>query len=57
MLLYKMAMIAPELVAEQHYFLEELADPPVLWTIRGICIVAGIAALIIYFKMKHKKGE
>lgn len=57
MLVYNMAMIAPELVAEQHYFLEELVNPISLWTIRGICLMAGIVALIIYFKMKHKKGE
>lgn len=57
MLVYNMAMIAPELVAEQHYFLEELVNPISLWTIRGICLTAGIVALIIYFKMKHKKGE
>lgn len=57
MLLKNIAMIAPELVAEQHFFLEEMTNPFVLWGIRGICIIGGIAALIIYYKMKNKKGE
>lgn len=57
MLQNTIAMIAPELVAEQHFFLEELTNPFIVWGIRGICIAGGIAALIIYFKMKNKKGE
>ena len=57
MLQNTIAMIAPELVAEQHFFLEELTNPFILWGIRGICIIGGIAALIMYFKMKNKKGE
>lgn len=57
MLLMSLGMVAPELVARQHYFLEELTTPYVLWGIRGACVVGGITALIIYFKMKSKKGE
>lgn len=57
MLLNTIAMIAPELVAEKHYFLEELLNPLVLWVIRGVCIIGGIVALIIYFIMKNRKGE
>ena len=57
MLLNTIAMIAPELVAEKHYFLEEFTTPYVLWGIRGTFIVGGITALIIYFKMKNKRGE
>lgn len=57
MLLNTIAMIAPELVAEKHYFLEELLNPLVLWVIRGVCIIGGIVALIIYFIMKNGKGE
>lgn len=57
MLFSKLAMIAPEQLKEQHYFLEELANPTSVWIIRGVCITGGIVALIIYFKMKHKRGE
>ena len=57
MLLKYIAAISPEIVAEQHYFLEEMTNPFVVWFIRGICMIGGIVALIIYFKMKNKKGE
>ena len=57
MLLVSLGMVAPELVARQHYFLEELTTPHILWGIRGILIAGGITALIIYFKMKNKRGE
>ena len=50
-------MIAPELVAEQHFFLEEMTNIPVLWSVRVICIIGGVTALLVYFKMKNKKGE
>jgi len=56
-LLGNMAVAAPEDIAERHFFLEELVNPYAIWGIRGICIVAGITALIIYFYMKNKKGE
>lgn len=51
------AVIAPEMVAKQHFFLEELTEPIIVWVIRGICILGGITALVIYYKMKNKKGE
>lgn len=57
MLFVSLGMVAPELVARQHYFLEEFTTPYVLWGIRGTLIVGGITALIIYFKMKNKRGE
>lgn len=57
MLFVSLGMVAPELVARQHYFLEEFTTPYVLWGIRGTFIVGGITALIIYFKMKNKRGE
>ena len=50
-------MIAPELVTEHHFFLEGMTNTFVLWSIRGICVIGGVAALIVYFKMKNKKGE
>lgn len=56
MFLNVITMIAPELVAEQHFFLEELTHPFILWGIRGACVIGGTVALIIYYKMK-KKGE
>ena len=57
MLRMNIAMIDPALVAEQHFFLEELTNPIVIWSIRGICVVGGIVALVVYFRMKNKKGE
>ena len=57
MLRMNIAMIDPALVAEQHFFLEELTNPVVIWSIRGICVVGGIVALVVYFRMKNKKGE
>lgn len=57
MLLNSIAMIAPQLVAEQHFFLEEMTNPFILWGIRGACVIGGITALIVYFKMKNKEGE
>lgn len=57
MLLGNMGMIAPELVLEKHYFLEGLGNPIALWGIRGLCIAGGIAALIVYFKLKNGKED
>lgn len=56
MLVENLTVIAPESVAEYHYFLEELVNPFVLWGIRIGCIAAGMLALLLYFKMKQGKG-
>lgn len=54
--MYRLAVISPDMVAERHYFLEWFNTPAGLWTIRGIFVVAGIVALVLYKKMK-KDGE
>ena len=57
LLIEKMAVTVPSEIAPRHFFLQELVNPFVIWGIRGICVAAGITALVIYFKMKQKKGE
>ena len=52
-----LSIVLPEEVAERHFFLQELVNPYAIWGIRIICIALGIGALLIYFKMKSKKGE
>ena len=50
-------VVLPEDVTERHFFLKELVTPQVIWGIRGVCIIAGLGALIAYYIMKKKKGE
>lgn len=52
-----LTVVSSETVQAKHFFLEELSTAPIIWGIRIVCIVAAISALIIYFKMKQKKGE
>ncbi|MBO5210287.1 MAG: hypothetical protein J6B68_13255 [Lachnospiraceae bacterium] len=49
--------IPTEEVQEKTFFMEALTAPYIIWGIRIVCIVAAISALIIYIKMKRKKGE
>lgn len=50
-------IINPEEVIERHYFLEPLKAEPILWCIRGGCILAAVVFLVIYWKMKRRNGE
>lgn len=52
-----LALISPDMVAERHYFLEWFNTPAGLWTMRGICVMAGVVVLVVYKKMKKKDGE
>lgn len=50
-------VIGEDMVAERHYFLEELQTPLALWGIRGICVLAALIALVVYIKMRQRNGE
>lgn len=52
-----LTIINADMVTERHYFLETLNTPQLMWGIRGICVLMGITALVIYFKMKRRDGE
>ncbi len=56
-MLFNVLMVAPELVEKKHYFLETLDNPIAIWVIRGVCLVVGVVALVLYYRMKRKRGE
>ena len=50
-------MILPETVERRHYFLEALDNDIWIWGIRIACVLAAVAAFIVYKKMKDGDGE
>lgn len=48
------AAVPAGMAAEKHYFLECFTTSAAVWGLRGICVLIGIAALVIYFQMKWK---
>lgn len=56
-MIYNILMVDPELAGKKHYFLESLDNLAAVWIIRGICLIAGVVALVLYYWAKKKRGE
>ena len=51
------AVIPSDMVQRRHYFMEVMQSPVIIWGIRICCIVAAVAAFVIYRNMKRKGEE
>lgn len=52
-----MAVISPDMVPARHYFLQELAGVEIIWIIRAVCILAALAALIVYAVCRRRRED